>query len=101
MKQQPPWVLIASLIAGGGLSAVGQAFSTALPANASLVANITAFLVAGAGLVVSYYQGVNSPAVKILADAPVVTTEGEKVGVNVSTTSTAPISAPLAPPKGT
>lgn len=96
--QEPPWVLIASIIAAGGLSAIGQAFASALPANAALVANIVAILVAAAGLVVTYYQAVNAPAVKVLADAPVVNADGEKVGLNVSTTSTVPITAPTKGP---
>jgi len=98
MKVQPPWVLLATLIASGGLTAIAQAFSNALPQGAPLIANIVAIIVAISGFVVQYYKSMTAPAVSILADAPVVTTEGEKVGVNVSTTSTTPLSAPV---KGT
>jgi hypothetical protein len=98
MKQttvQPPWVLLCSLVAAGGLSAIAQAFQAALPAGSTLIANIVAIIVAICGFVVTYYQAVNTPAQSVAADAPVFDSRsGEKVGVNVSTTSTAPIVAP-------
>lgn len=105
MKQQPPWVLIATLIAGGGLSAIGQSFATALPANAALIANIVAIVVAGAGLVVTYYQAVNAPATSLQSpgphgNIPVIDANGNVAASVVTTTSTQPTTAPTAPPKG-
>jgi hypothetical protein len=102
MTQKPPWVLIATLIAGGGLSAIGQAFATALPANSALIANIVAIVVAGAGLVVTYYQAVNAPATALVGhtdgNIPVVNpASGQTIGTVVTTSSTIPTTAPSQP----
>jgi len=88
MNQKPPYVLIASIIAAGGLTAFTQAFAAALPKYAGIISAVASILVAGAGLVVTYYQAVNAPAVAVLKDAPVVTAAGQPTGdTNVSTSS--------------
>lgn len=96
--QKPPWVLVATIVAGGGLSAIGQAFSAALPQGAPLIANIVAIIVAAAGLVVTYYQAVNAPAKALIGNPngsiPVVDATGQHLATVVTTTSTEPIVAP-------
>lgn len=99
-KQTPPWALIATIIAGGGLSAIAQAFQSALPQGATLIANIVGILVAAAGLVVTYYQAINAPAKALIGNPagniPVVDVTGQHLANVVTTTSTDPIKAPQA-----
>jgi hypothetical protein len=88
MKQNPPWFLIASIIAAGGLTALTQAFSAALPKYAGIISAVAAIVVAGAGVIVTYYQAINAPAVAVLKDAPVVNSAGEETGAtNLSSSS--------------
>jgi hypothetical protein len=109
MQQRPPWVLIATLIAGGGLSTLVQVLGAALPKYATIIVNAFAIVVAIAGLVVNYYQAINAPATSVVANPktgniPVVTPPGEPPASVVTTTSTEATTAPLAsaeqvPPK--
>ena len=105
MNPKPPWVLIATLITSGVLTGLTQALGNAWPKGAPLVANIVAIVVAIAGIVLAYYQAVNSPAAAVLPSAPVVHPDGTPTGATVVTTSsTEPIVAPhvdtLTPPAG-
>jgi hypothetical protein len=100
MQQKPPWVLIATLIAGGALTGLANYLSGVLPKYAPLIAGFFGFLVIAAGLVVTYYQAVNAPATKLAPNVltgniAVTTPDGTPTGASVVTTDTTlPISAP-------
>lgn len=84
------WVALLTLIAGGGLTALGTALGQLLPKQATIIMGVVGILGVVAGIILQAAQ----PAAKVVQDAPVVDNSGATVGTNVSTTSTEPISAP-------
>lgn len=85
------WVALLTLIAGGGLTALGTALGQVLPKYATVIMGVIGILAVVAGIILQAAQ----PAAKIVADAPVVNpVTGNQVGVNISNTSTIPIAAP-------
>lgn len=96
-------VSILTVIVGGGLESLSQALGKAIPGDDTIIINITAVVVACAGVILGIINAANTPATSIVADAPIVSATGAPTGaVNVSTTSTLPIEAPTrtAPMKG-
>lgn len=81
--KQLRWAKLASFVAGGGLSIVFAAGGPRWTAAGAVVAAL-----AGAAT-----QLLPNPATAVQADAPVVDSSGKAIGINVSTTSTIPISA--------
>lgn len=79
------WSKALAFIAGGGLT---TAF--AATGNPKLIAG-GVVLMSVAGLLT---QLVPNPATAVAADAPVVDEGGKTIGINVSNTSTIPITAP-------
>lgn len=79
------WGKLLAFIASGGLTA-----GFAATGDPHLIAaGVILAALAGAAT-----QLVPNPATSVAQDAPVVNQSGQTVGLNVSTTSTAPISAP-------
>lgn len=77
------WLAILGLIASGGLAGVVQALGTALPHEATVIANVAAIVVAIAAVILQAVQ----PAASIVSNAPVVNDAGEQVATNVSSTT--------------
>jgi hypothetical protein len=78
------WVALLTLIAGGGLTALGTALGQILPKYATIIMGVVGIIGIVAGIILQASQ----PAAKIVADAPVVNSAGAQVATNISSTST-------------
>ena len=91
----PDWIFLCSLIASGGLAGITQAIGQTWPAHSAAIANVASIAVALAGFIVRLYANPTDKTPTSIAEgAPVLSSSGEVLGTNVSTTSTIPIKAP-------
>lgn len=85
------WTAFLTIIAGGGLTAIGAAVAALLPDQkiAALVTGIVGIIGLVAGLILQSMQPVN----KLTDNAKAYNAQGQVTGENVTTTTTAPIAA--------
>lgn len=88
-------VALSTYVIGGGLSGVCAFAAVVDPKHAAIYAAGGGMLISVAGIVRIFANKTGAPATSIVPDAPIVRPNGVPTGaVNISNTSTTPITAP-------